>query len=93
MGYETLGGRPGNGEAALFLPCERGSHRHTVVVARPRLSFALWLLAIRAGRKDDRYVWERPGGADEPGINSSQAPIPTLAPCEGGREGKSARFP
>ena len=25
-GTATLGGRPGNGGAALFLPCERGSH-------------------------------------------------------------------
>ena len=31
-GTATLGGRPGNGVAALFLPCERGSHSHTVVV-------------------------------------------------------------
>ena len=27
----ALGRRPGNGVAALFLPCERGSHRHTAV--------------------------------------------------------------
>ena len=43
-GTETLGVRPGNGVAALFLPCERGSHRHTAVVTSPRLRLALWLL-------------------------------------------------
>ena len=40
-GTATLGLRPGNGMSVLFLPCERGSHSHTVVVARPRLSLAL----------------------------------------------------
>ena len=33
MGYGgtvALGHRPGNGVAALFLSCERGSHRRTV---------------------------------------------------------------
>ena len=40
-GTATLGGRPGNGEASLFLPCERGSHSHTVVITSPRLSLAL----------------------------------------------------
>ena len=46
-GTATLGVRHGvrsgngNGVAALFLPCERGSHRHTVVITRPRLSLAL----------------------------------------------------
>ena len=40
----TLGVRPGNGVAALFLPCERSSHRHTAVVTRPRLSLVLELL-------------------------------------------------
>ena len=40
----TLGGRPGNGEAVLFLPCERGSRRHTAVVTRPRLRLALELI-------------------------------------------------
>ena len=32
---------PAIGEAALFLPRERGSHRHTVVITSPRLSLAL----------------------------------------------------
>ena len=36
-----LGGRPGNGVAALFLSCKRGPHRHTAVVTRPRLGLAL----------------------------------------------------
>ena len=40
-GTVALGRRPGNGEAALFLPCERGSHSHTVVITMPRLSLAL----------------------------------------------------
>ena len=41
-GTVTLGGRPGNGEPSLLLPCERGSHSHTVVITpRPRLSLAL----------------------------------------------------
>ena len=35
-------GRPGNGAAALFLRCERGSHRHTAVITRPRLRLG-WL--------------------------------------------------
>ena len=29
-GTAKLGRRPGNGVAAFLLPCERGSHRHTV---------------------------------------------------------------
>ena len=45
----------------------------------------------RASRQETRSIRERSGGADEPGINS-QVPVPTLAPCEGGREGKSIRF-
>ena len=40
-GTAILGGRPGNGVPALFLSCERGSHCHTAVVTRPRLSLAL----------------------------------------------------
>ena len=40
MGYGDTGLRPGNGVSALFLPCERGSHCHTAVVTRPRLSLA-----------------------------------------------------
>ena len=40
-GTATLGGRPGNGDAVLFLPCERGSHRHTAVITGPRLRLAL----------------------------------------------------
>ena len=40
-GTATLSRRSGNGEPVLFLPCERGSHRHTVVITRPRLSLAL----------------------------------------------------
>ena len=34
-----------NSPLNVILPCERGSHRHTVVVTRPRLSLALWLLS------------------------------------------------
>ena len=51
-----------------------------------------WTEVGRASRQERRSIRERSGGADEPGINS-QVPVPTLAPCEGGREGKSARFP
>ena len=40
-GTAALGLRPGNGVSALFLPCVRGSHRHTAVITRPRLSLAL----------------------------------------------------
>ena len=43
-GTATLGGSPGNGAPALFLPCERGSHSHKVAVTRPRLRRALQLL-------------------------------------------------
>ena len=40
-GTVALGARSGNGAAALFFPCERGSHRHTAVATSPRLSLAL----------------------------------------------------
>ena len=46
-GMVTLGVRSVNGVPALSPPRERrGSHRHTAVITRPRLSFALWLLLI-----------------------------------------------
>ena len=40
-GTAKLDLRPCNGVAAFLLPCDRGSHRHTAVVTRPRLSLAL----------------------------------------------------
>ena len=66
-GTATLGGRPGNGEASLFLPCERGSHSHTVVVTRPRLSLALQLLM--------RRVCHASGGRSR--AVAQRAPIPS----------------
>ena len=49
-GTWPLGVRPGNGVSALFLSCscERGSHRHTAVVTRPRLRLALLSLTTVA---------------------------------------------
>ena len=55
-GKAALGHRLGIGELALFLQSERGSHRHTAVVTRPRLSLlrrfrtALSLLLLRKAR-------------------------------------------
>ena len=59
-GTAELGSRPGNGVPSSFLlPCERGAHSQTVVITRPRLSPALWLLHLSMPLQGGRP--ERPG--------------------------------